>query len=58
MEAGHPNPLVILLDRVESGSKRRFFIEGSIQAKPPFKLTYEIREEDKQPVLASYVVNE
>jgi zinc-ribbon domain len=56
LQAGHPIPLIVLLDRIDPKSKKRFFIEGSIQAEPPFKLTYEVREEDQRPVLASYVV--
>ena len=58
LQGGHPLPLVVLLDRIEPKSKKRFFIEGSIQAEPPFKVTYEVREEDQKPVLASYVVEE
>ena len=58
MQRGRPSPLVIVLDKVDPGAKRRYFIEGAIQAEPPFKLTYEVREEDKKPVLASYVVEE
>jgi hypothetical protein len=58
VQGGHPLPLVVLLDRIEPKSKKRFFIEGSIQAEPPFKVTYEVREEDQRPVLASYVVEE
>jgi hypothetical protein len=56
MQSGRPNPLVMILDKVEAGAKRRYFIEGSIQAVPPFKVTYEVHEEDQRPVLASYVV--
>ncbi len=56
VQGGRPLPLVVLLDKLEPNSKRRFFIEGSIQAEPPFKVTYEVREEDQKPVLASYVV--
>ena len=58
MQRGRPNPLVIILDKVDPGAKRRYFIEGAITAQTPFKLTYEVREEDKKPVLASYVVEE
>jgi len=56
MQSGRPNPLVMILDKVEAGTKRRYFIEGDIQAVPPFKVTYEVHEEDQRPVLASYVV--
>ena len=58
MQGGRPNPLVIILDKAEPGTKRRYFIEGAIQAEPPFKITYEVREEDQKPILASYVVEE
>jgi len=58
IQAGHPIPLIVLLDRIDPKSKKRFYIEGSIQAEPPFKVTYEVREEDQKPVLASYVVQE
>ena len=56
IQSGHPIPLVVLLDRIDPKSKKRFYIEGSIQAEPPFKVTYEVREEDQRPVLASYAV--
>lgn len=59
MQQGHSLPLVIVLaDRIEPGTKKRYFLEGSIKAEPPFKLTYEVREEDQRPVLASYVVEQ
>jgi hypothetical protein len=58
VQSGHPIPLIVLLDRIEPKSKKRFFIEGAIQAEPPFKVTYEVREEDQRPILASYVVEE
>jgi hypothetical protein len=47
---------VVLNDNVGPGSKRSFLIEGSIQTKPPFKVTYEIREENSETVLASVTV--
>jgi hypothetical protein len=54
---GKPLPLVVVLsDEVRPGSKRSFLIEGSIQAMPPFKVTYEIREEGSDKVLADFVV--
>jgi zinc-ribbon domain len=58
LQSGHPIPLIVLLDRIDPKSKKRFFIEGSIQAEPHFTVTYEVREEDKKPVLASYVVEQ
>jgi len=57
MNAGKPLPLIVILsDEVQPGGKRSFLLEGSIQAEPPFKVTYEIREENSATVLASYVV--
>ena len=56
VQGGRPIPLVVLLDRIEPGTKRRYYIEGAIQAAPPFKVTYEIREEDQDAVLARYTV--
>jgi hypothetical protein len=38
------------------GAKKRILLNGTITAEPPFKLTYEVREEDRQPLLTSYVV--
>jgi len=58
VQGGRPIPLVVLLDKIEPATKRRFYIEGSIQAEPPFKVTYEVREEDQDAILASYVVQQ
>jgi hypothetical protein len=57
MQHGRPLPLVVVLaDRIEPGAKKRYVLEGAIQAAPPFKLTYEVREEGQSAVLANYVV--
>ena len=57
MQSGQSLPLIVVLaDPVEPGAKRRYLLEGSIQAEPPFTLTYEVREEDADVVLTSYVV--
>ena len=57
MQQGKPLPLVIVLgDSIEPGAKRRYLLEGRIEAEPPFKVTYEVREEDQEPVLASIAV--
>ena len=57
MEGGRALPLtVVLADPVDPGSKRRYLLEGAITAKPPFKVTFEVREEAKTNVLAKYVV--
>jgi hypothetical protein len=50
-------PLTInLQDEIAPGRKHTYGVQGSIQAQPPFKVTYEIRERDSQNLLASYVV--
>lgn len=56
-QQGRPLPLVVVLgDQVEPGAKRNFVLEGSIRAEKPFKVTYEVREENSSVILASYVV--
>jgi hypothetical protein len=47
---------LILSEKMAPGAKRRYAVDGSIQAETPFKVTYEIREENSSNVLASYVV--
>ena len=57
MHLGKPLPvLLILSDKLKPGAKRRYAMDGSVQAETPFKVTYEIREQDSSTVLASYVV--
>jgi hypothetical protein len=57
MQRGNPLPLIIVLaDPIEPGQKRRYLLDGKIQAEVPFKVTYEVREEGQRPVLASYTV--
>jgi hypothetical protein len=57
VKEGKPLPLtVVLADEVRAGAKRSFLMEGSIQAQPPFKVIYEIREENSETVLANAVV--
>jgi hypothetical protein len=46
----------VLGDPIQPGAKRRYLLEGRIEADPPFKVTYEVREEDQTPVLASIAV--
>jgi hypothetical protein len=54
MEAGKPLPLVVVLaDPVPPGGKRRYLLDGAIQADPPFKVTYEVRQENAGALLAS-----
>ena len=57
MQAGKSLPLTVILgDPIEPGQKHRYLLEGAITAKPPFKVTYEVRQEGRSNVLASYPV--
>ena len=57
LQQGHTLPLtVVLAGELLPGAKKRILLNGSIMAEPPFKVTYEVREEDRQHVLTSYVV--
>jgi hypothetical protein len=57
LQEGHTLPLVVVVaGQIPAGSKKRVLLNGTITAEPPFKVTYEVREEDRQPVLANYVV--
>ena len=57
LQQGHTLPLVVVVaGEVPAGGKKRILLNGTIMAEPPFKVTYEVREEDRQPILTSYVV--
>ena len=57
MVGGRSLPLtVILADPIDPGQKRRYLLEGAITAKPPFKITYQVRQEGRSDVLASYTI--
>ena len=59
LQQGHTLPLtVIVAGTVASGAKKRILLNGNIQAEPPFKVTYELRDEDGRSVLATYVVEQ
>jgi hypothetical protein len=59
MRQGQSLPLIIVLaDPIEPGAKRRYYLEGRIDAAPPFKVTYEVREEGRSTVLASYAIEQ
>ena len=59
LQQGRTLPLTLVLaGMVPSGAKKRFLLNGNIQAEPPFKVTYELRDEDGRSVLASYVVEQ
>jgi hypothetical protein len=56
LQQGHTLPLtVIIAGTVASGAKKRILLNGNIAAEPPFKVTYEVRDEDGASLLASYV---
>ncbi len=57
LQQGHTLPIVVVLaGELAPGAKKRILLNGAITAEPPFKVTYELREEDQRPVLASYSV--
>lgn len=59
LQQGHTLPLtVVVAGTVEPGAKKRILLNGNITADPPFKVTYEMRDEDGRSVLASYVVEQ
>jgi len=59
VQQGHTLPVTVIVGgTVASGAKKRILVNGNIQAEPPFKVTYEIRDEDGRTVLASYVVEQ
>lgn len=57
LQQGRTLPLVVVVaGQIPPGVKKRILVNGTITAEPPFKVTYELREEDHQPILASHVV--
>jgi len=57
IKAGKPQPVdIVLNDAIPGGSKRRYSIDGSVQAIPPFKVTFEVLKDDTKTILASYVL--
>lgn len=57
MEKGKSMPLIVVLaDEIRPGGKRTYLLEGAIQAHPPFKVTFELREEKSETVLSNFVV--
>ena len=57
LQQGHTLPLVVVVaGELPAGAKRRILLNGTIVAEPPFKLIYELREEDRRPVIANYIV--
>jgi hypothetical protein len=59
LQQGRTLPLtVVVAGTVAPGAKKRILVNGNIQAEPPFKVTYELRDEDGQSVLANFVVEQ
>ena len=59
MRHGQSLPLTIVLaDPIEPGAKRRYLLDGRIESERPFKVTYEVREEGQDAVLASHAVEQ
>jgi acetolactate synthase regulatory subunit len=57
IKAGKPQPVdIVLNDAIPAGSKRRYVLDGSVQAIPPFKVTFLVLKDDTKTVLASYVL--
>jgi len=52
---GKPQPVdIILSDSIPAGTKRRFALDGTVQAIPPFKVTFVVLKDDAKTVLATY----
>jgi len=57
IKAGKAQPVdIVLNDAIPAGSKRRYVLDGSVQAIPPFKVTFLVLKDDTKTVLASYVL--
>ena len=54
---GKPQPVdIVLNDAIPAGSKRRYVLDGSVQAIPPFKVTFLIVKDDSKTILTNYVL--
>jgi hypothetical protein len=54
---GKPQPVALVLgDSILPGAKRRYAFDETVRAKPPFKVTLEIRENDARTILTHYVL--
>ena len=59
LQQGQTLPVTMIVGgTLGPGAKKRVPLNGNIQTEPPFKVTYEIRDEDGRNVLASYVVEQ
>jgi len=57
MKAGKAQPVdIVLNDAIPGGSKRRYAIDGGVQAIPPFRVTFEVLKDDTKTILASYIL--
>jgi hypothetical protein len=54
---GKPQPVALVLgDSILAGAKRRYTFDETVRAKPPFKVTLEVRKNDARTVLTRYVM--
>jgi hypothetical protein len=59
LQGGRTLPLtVVWAGQLKPGAKQRMLLNGTILAEAPFKVTYEVREEDGRSILASFVVEQ
>ena len=59
LQQGRTLPVTVIIGgTVASKGKTRILLNGNIQAEPPFKVTYEVRDENGRAVLASYLVEQ
>jgi hypothetical protein len=59
LQQGHTLPLtMVVAGTIPAGAKKRILLNGNIVAEPPFKVTYELRDEDGRSALANYVVEQ
>lgn len=59
LQQGQTLPLTVVIGgTIPPHGKQRVQLNGNVETDPPFRVTYEIRDEDGQKVLANYVVEE
>src|SRR5262249_15654232 len=59
LQQGHTLHLTVIIGGTgASGAKKPILQNGNIKAEPPFKVTYEVRDDDGRNILASYVVEQ
>ena len=59
LQQGQTLPLTVVIGgTIPAGGKQRVQLNGNVQADPPFKVTYELRDENGRNVFSNYVVEE